>query len=89
MNPDDLREFARRARAPVVEAKREHWRAEAQSGDGLGAFYAAQDLYEHAVALGVFPQSAEQRAEDFAHHVRLKELIDRASAALGDRSTAR
>jgi hypothetical protein len=38
----------------------------------------------HARALGNFP-SEGYLAEDFAHHLRLKELIDRASAKLRGR----
>jgi hypothetical protein len=77
---EDLREFAARSRDPVVTAKRAHWQSVAQSGDGLGAFDAAQALYEHARAATDFP-SASYAAEDLAHHVRLKRLIDRASEA--------
>jgi len=77
---EDLREFAARSRAAVAKAKRAHWQAVAQSGNGLCAFDAAQALYEHARAVSDFP-SASYRAEDLAHHVRLKQLIDRASEA--------
>jgi hypothetical protein len=80
VRPEDLREFAARSRGAVAEAKREHWRSVAQTGDGLGAFDAAQELYEHAKSLGNYPSPA-YRAQDFDHHVRLKKLIDRASQA--------
>jgi hypothetical protein len=52
----------------------------AQAGDGLGAFEAGQALYDHAKAVSDFPSKSYQ-AEDLAHHVRLKKLIDRASQA--------
>jgi hypothetical protein len=77
---EDLREFAARSRAAVASAKRAHWQGVAQSGDGLGAFDAAQALYEHARTVADFP-SKSYTAEDLAHHVRLKQLIDRASEA--------
>jgi hypothetical protein len=77
---EDVREFAHRSRDIVAEAKRDHWRSVAQTGDGLGAFEAGQALYEHARTLGNYPSPAYQ-AEDLAHHVRLKKLIDRASQA--------
>jgi uncharacterized protein YdhG (YjbR/CyaY superfamily) len=77
---EDLREFAARARSPVELAKREHWRAAAQSGAGLAAFEAGQALYEHARESIGFP-SEEYLADDLAHHVRLKKLLDRASQA--------
>ena len=80
MRAEDLREFAARSRAAVANAKRAHWRRVAQSGDGLGAFDAAQALYEHARTVADFP-SASYTADDLAHHVRLKRLIDRASEA--------
>jgi hypothetical protein len=80
VRPEDLREFARRSREDVASAKRAHWRAAAQTGDGLAAFDAAQALYEHATSASDFP-SVSSRAEDLAHHVRDKRLIDRASQA--------
>jgi hypothetical protein len=77
---EDLREFAARSRDAVAVAKRAHWQSVVQSGDGLGAFDAAQALYEHARLVADFP-SESYAAEDLAHHVRLKQLIDRASEA--------
>jgi hypothetical protein len=77
---EDLREFAARSRAAVASAKRAHWQLVARTGDGLAAFNAAQALYEHAKAVSDFP-SAHYLAEDFRNHVRVKELIDRASQA--------
>jgi hypothetical protein len=77
---EDLREFAARSRAAVASVKRAHWQGVAQSGDGLGAFDAGQALYEHARTVTDFP-SKSYAAEDLAHHVRLKQLIDRASEA--------
>jgi hypothetical protein len=88
VRPEDLREFARRSRRDVAVAKRAHWRVAAQTGDGLAAFDAAQALYEHATATANFP-SAGSRAEDLAHHVRDKQLIDRASQAAAFARAAR
>jgi hypothetical protein len=88
VRPEDLREFAARSRGPVARAKREHWGAVAQLADGLAAFDAGQALYEHAKSLGTFP-SDEYLREDFAHHVHLKQLIDRASEALTAARAAR
>lgn len=87
MLPDDLREFAARSRARVATAKRQYWRAAAQ-GDGLAAFDAAQALYEHAQAVSSFPDAA-YLANDLAHQVRLKQLIDRASQAIATSRAAR
>lgn len=80
MQPEDLREFASRARVAVAAAKQEHWRRATQTGDGLAAFDAAQALYEHAVAVSGFPDAA-YLADDLSHQLRLKRLIDRASQA--------
>jgi hypothetical protein len=88
VRPEDLREFAERARGAVTDAKQRYWREVAQREDGLGAFEAGQALYEHAHALGNFPSKA-YLAEDLAHHLRLKELIDRASQAIAAHFTAR
>jgi hypothetical protein len=88
VRPEDVREFAARSRGPVAQAKREHWGAAAQQADGLAAFDAGQALYEHAKSLGEFP-SDEYLHQDFAHHVHLKQLIDRASEALSTARAAR
>jgi hypothetical protein len=80
MRAEDLREFARRPRDAVQSAKREHWRAVAQTQGGLGAFDAGQELYEHAESIGALPNAA-YRAADLEHHIKLKQLLDRASQA--------
>jgi hypothetical protein len=75
---EDLREFAARSRAEVSQKKLDYWRQAAQSGEGLAAFEAAQALYEHARSVSDFPDQSYREA-DFAHHLRLKDMIDRAS----------
>lgn len=87
MRPEHLREFAARTRTEVAAAKRQHWR-EAQASDSLAAFDAAHALYEHAQSVSNFPDAA-YLADDFAHQVRLKQLIDRASETIAFRRTAR
>ena len=88
MRSADLREFAARPRDQIASAKRDYWRLAAQTGAGLAAFDAAQELYEHAKAVGTYPNAAYQ-ADDLQHHVRLKKLIDRASQAAPFASAAR
>lgn len=88
VKPEDLREFARRSRAPVARAKRQYWQQAAMQGDGLAAFEVAQELYEHARAVSDFP-SAAYAAADFEHQVRLKQLIDRAAQAASSHRAAR
>jgi hypothetical protein len=88
VRPEDIREFAQRARGEVAAAKREHWRTATLTGEGLGAFDAAQALYEHAVVVANFPD-AGYLADDLSHHLHLKQLIDRASQAASRPFTAR
>jgi hypothetical protein len=85
MTPSELRTFARRARTPVTRAKREHWAREIRSGDSLAALRAGHALFEHARS--VLPQfpTDEERAADFAHHLKLRRLLDVASRALAVR----
>jgi hypothetical protein len=88
VSAENLREFALRARSQVAAAKRDHWRGVMQSGDGLAAFDAGQELNQYARSVSSFPDAA-YLSEDLAHQVRLKQLIDRASQASASRRSAR
>ena len=85
MNPADLRAFAHRAHLEVEQQKREHWVRRSREGDGSATLRAGHAL--HAYVRQVRPDypTARDRAEDLAHHVALKQLIDRASRALAVR----
>lgn len=85
MDPADLRAFARRDRAPVEELKREHWAREFREYGGLATMRAGHALYEYARLVRPDLPTERDRAEDLAHHVALKQLLDRASRALAVR----
>ncbi|HTA92405.1 MAG TPA: hypothetical protein VK745_22660 [Polyangiaceae bacterium] len=80
MLKEQLREFAERARQPVADAKADYWKA-AHAADPLASMAAAHAAFEHARAVAGFPPRHYLDA-DLAHHIALKQLIDRASAAL-------
>jgi hypothetical protein len=79
---EDIRAFLRRPRGELERLKRRHWASYAASADSvpLGHY-----LLEHAKQTDPTFPSARQRQEDWEHHVRLKRLVDRASAALSGR----
>jgi hypothetical protein len=80
-----LRAFARRDWAAATEAKREYW-AECFRVEGSApARRAATLLLEHARRLGVPLLNDADRAADLAHHVALRDRLDRAARALADR----
>jgi hypothetical protein len=67
----------------VADAKAAHWRAQ-HAADPLASTAAAHAAFEHARAVAAFPPRHYLEA-DLAHHIALKRLIDRASAALSVR----
>ena len=89
MNPADIREFARRPRVAVEEAKLDHWAAVSRSTAGLATFDAGHALFEHVRRVTPEWPSSEQRAEDLAHHVQLKRLTDACSHAFTVRRSSR
>jgi hypothetical protein len=85
MDPADVRAFAHRDRAEVERLKRDHWARRCRESDGQATLEAAHALYEHARRVCPDFPTERERAEDLAHHVVLKQLIDRASRALAVR----
>ncbi len=82
MDPADLRAFARRDRSTVEQEKREHWAREFREHGGLATLRAGHALYEYARRVRPDLPTERDRAEDLAHHVALKRLLDRASHAI-------
>jgi hypothetical protein len=85
MDPADLRAFAHRARLEVEQQKREHWGKRFREGDGNTTLHAARALYDYVRRVRPDYPTERDRAEDLAHHIALKQLIDRASRALAVR----
>ena len=84
----NVRAFVRRDRRRVAAAKRAYWGNVAR-GTPKVTITLAHALYEHAKAVSPGFPSERSRNDDFAHHLRLKGLIDRAARALSVRRGSR
>jgi hypothetical protein len=81
----DLRAFAQRDWAAVERSKWEFW-AERFRREGSGpARHASRLLLDHARRLDASLLSDAQHADDLAHHVEVRERLDRAARALARR----
>lgn len=83
-----VRAFVERDRSRVRTAKRAHWARTARAKPQL-AVALAHALYEHVKAVSPGFPTEQSRRDDFAHHERLKGLIDRAGRALSVRRGSR
>ena len=81
MKREDLRAYAQRAWHVAERMKQEHWAREVAERGPLATFEASQALWEHMRILRPDWPSPEERREDLAHHVALKQLIDRTAGA--------
>jgi hypothetical protein len=81
VDPADIRAFARRDRVAVARLKLEHWSRRCRESDGQATLEAGHALYEHARQVRPDFPTEQERAEDLAHHVALKQLLDRAVLA--------
>jgi hypothetical protein len=75
---DQIAAFLRRPRGPVDDLKAEWWAMRSP-------IEAGHELWEHARRVHPDFPSADDRADDLAHHIDLKRRMDRASKALIDR----
>ena len=84
VDPKDLRAFAQRDWAAAERGKQQYW-ADRYRREGAGpARQAATQLFEHARRLGTIGLESD-RADDFAHHVVIRDRLDRVARALGSR----
>jgi hypothetical protein len=81
MNREDLRAYAQRAWHVAETLKQEHWAREVAARGPLATFEASEALWEHMRSLRPDWPSPDERREDLAHHIALKQLIDRAAGA--------
>jgi hypothetical protein len=81
----DPKEFANRPWMEIEHSKRDHWVREFARRGHVATFHAAQALWMRMRAVRPDWPTDEQRAADFAAHVRLKELLDRARDAFPGR----
>jgi len=84
----NVRAFVRRDRRRVAMAKRAYWASAARATPKV-TIALAHALYEHAKAVSPGFPSEQSRKDDFAHHRRLKGLIDRAARSLPVRRGSR
>ena len=85
MDPADLRAFAQRDRSAVEQLKREHWARQFREHGGLATLRAGHELYAYARRARPDIPTDQDRAEDLAHHIALKRLLDRASRVVAFR----
>lgn len=85
MDAKSVKSFVERDRARVQNHKREHWARLARESNGQETLAAGWRLFAHARAVDPEFPRPESRADDLAHHVRLNELIGRASRRFTNR----
>lgn len=78
---EDLRAYAQRAWHAAEALKQEHWAREVAERGPLATFAVSQALWQHMRSVRPDWPSPDERREDLAHHVALKQLIDRAADA--------
>jgi hypothetical protein len=85
MDRNALRAFVERPWAEVARLDREYW-AERHRREGPAATVAAsQALWSHMRSVRPDWPDERERAEDLAHHLRLKGLLERAASAFSSR----
>ena len=85
MDPAAVRAFVQRARADVEREKRAYWAKQHAEGTYRRTLDVSHALYEHVRQIRPDFRTERDRAEDLAHHVALKRLLDQASRALSVR----
>ncbi|MGH7266516.1 MAG: hypothetical protein ACREMB_16965 [Candidatus Rokuibacteriota bacterium] len=81
MKADDIRAYARRAWDVLAALEQDHWAGELAARGPLATFEASQALWVHMRGVRPdWPTEVDRRA-DLAHHVALKQAIDRAAGA--------
>jgi DNA-binding GntR family transcriptional regulator len=85
MDKDMIRAFVARDRDRVAALKRDYHARRYRLSRGKSGLDAARVLWEHARKVRPDWPTARDRDEDFAHHVALKRLIDRAAHAFSAR----
>jgi hypothetical protein len=85
MNRDQARAYIDRDWGLFERIDRDAAREALASEDPLAAHRIACALYEHMRAVRPDWPSERERAADFAHHVELKRILERASRALAAR----
>jgi hypothetical protein len=79
---DDLRAYAQRAWHALTELERAHWARELFERGPLATLHASQALWAHMRRIRPDWPTPEDRQRDLAHHIALKQAIDRAARVL-------
>ena len=82
MDPAAIRAFVQRARSEVEHEKRAYWARQHSERTYRRTLEASHALYEHLRRIRPDFPTERDRAEDLAHHVALKRLLDQASHGL-------
>ncbi|HXG56981.1 MAG TPA: hypothetical protein VNJ03_16505 [Vicinamibacterales bacterium] len=85
MERDDLRAFAYRDWVAAERGKQQYWADRYRRGGSGPARHASTLLLEHARRLGSAILGDAERSVDLAHHIALRDRLDRAGRALGTR----
>ena len=81
MSPEDIARYMNRPWGELAALKRRHVARRRRALGPAASLGIARALHARFRELGAAPDAAERRARDLAHHVALKRMIDRASAA--------
>jgi len=76
---DDIRAFVDRDRTRVETAKRQHHARRFRESNGTAGVEAGSALWEYARRVRPDWPTARDRHEDLAHHIALKQRLDRAA----------
>jgi hypothetical protein len=81
VHPDDLRAYAQRPWHVLAALEQDHWARQLDARGPLATLEASQALWAHMRRVRPDWPTAEDRRDDSAHHVALKQAIDRAAGA--------
>lgn len=82
MDPAAIRAFVQRSRSEVEDEKRAYWANQYSERTYHRTLEASRALYEHVRRIRPDFPTDRDRADDLAHHVALKRLLDQASRVL-------
>ena len=85
MTQDDVKAFATRDWTAVSDADALHWAAEFRERGPVATVEASRALWEHARRIRPEWPTTDDSARDFAEHLRLKRLLDRAAHVFAHR----
>jgi hypothetical protein len=82
---DDLLAFARRDWPAIGRSRLTFWADRYRREQGAAAQRASAQLFEHAQRIGSELLDERHRSCDYQHHLRLRDLLDRAACAFTGR----